>query len=98
MTTDVLSGMMPDIAEWTYSVQIWPDDVDGGYVAECIDLPGCMSQGETEQEALDNIRDAIEELLASLLRDCQEAARQGAALDEPVRPGNRHEVTVALHA
>jgi predicted RNase H-like HicB family nuclease len=37
-------------------------------VAECLDLPGCMSQGDTEQEALANIRDAIDELLASLVR------------------------------
>jgi predicted RNase H-like HicB family nuclease len=32
-----------------------------GYSVSCPGLPGCWSQGETEQEALDNIRDAIQE-------------------------------------
>lgn len=33
---------------------------DGWIVAECPALPGCVSQGRTEAEALDNIREAIE--------------------------------------
>jgi predicted RNase H-like HicB family nuclease len=33
---------------------------DGGIVAECPSLPGCFSEGETKQEALENIREAIE--------------------------------------
>ena len=37
---------------------------DGFIVAECPALPGCVSQGRTKAEALDNIREAIE---ASLL-------------------------------
>ena len=32
---------------------------DGWIVAECPALPGCVSQGENEREALDNIREAI---------------------------------------
>ncbi len=32
---------------------------DGWVVAECPALPGCVSQGRTEQEALDNVREAI---------------------------------------
>jgi predicted RNase H-like HicB family nuclease len=32
---------------------------DGWIVAECPALPGCVSQGQDEQEALDNIREAI---------------------------------------
>lgn len=35
-------------------------DEDGGYVVECPAIPGCVSQGETEEEALANIREAIQ--------------------------------------
>jgi len=34
-----------------------------GYAVWCPALPGCASQGETEQEALENIKDAIREYL-----------------------------------
>lgn len=37
---------------------------DGYVVAECPALPGCVSQGRTEAEALENIRDAIQGILA----------------------------------
>lgn len=32
----------------------------GGYVATCPALPGCVSQGDTKEQALRNIREAIE--------------------------------------
>jgi predicted RNase H-like HicB family nuclease len=32
---------------------------DGWVVAECPALPGCVSQGKTEQEAIENIKEAI---------------------------------------
>jgi predicted RNase H-like HicB family nuclease len=34
-------------------------DEDGVWVVECPSIPGCLSQGQTREEALDNIRDAI---------------------------------------
>ena len=34
-------------------------DEDGWIVAECPALPGCMSQGRTEEEAMANIKEAI---------------------------------------
>ena len=37
---------------------------DEGYSVEALGLPGCWSQGETEAEAIANIRDAIREYLA----------------------------------
>ena len=39
-------------------------DEDGWYIVECPAIPGCVSQGRTEEEALKNIRDAIGECLA----------------------------------
>lgn len=38
-------------------------DEDGMYIAECPAIPGCVSQGKTEAEALANVRDAIKECL-----------------------------------
>ncbi len=37
-----------------------PADDGGGFVATVPDLPGCMSDGETPEEALANVQDAIE--------------------------------------
>jgi antitoxin HicB len=41
-------------------------DEDGVFVAECPSLPGCISQGNTRKEALDNIQDAIKGYVESL--------------------------------
>ena len=35
------------------------DDEDGWVVAECPSLPGCVSQGKTRDEAVENIKEAI---------------------------------------
>lgn len=40
-------------------VVLIPDE-DGGFVVECPVIPGCISQGDTREEALTNIKDAIE--------------------------------------
>jgi len=34
-------------------------DEDGIWIAECPSIPGCVSQGETREEAVANIREAI---------------------------------------
>ncbi len=41
------------------------EKTDGGYAVWCPGLPGCWSQGATEEEALENIKDAIETYLAT---------------------------------
>lgn len=39
---------------------------DEGYAVWCPGLPGCCSQGQTEDEALDNIKDAIQSYLEAV--------------------------------
>jgi antitoxin HicB len=41
-------------------------DEDGVFIAECPTLPGCVSQGETRDEVLANIRDAMAGYVESL--------------------------------
>ncbi|MDX2254655.1 MAG: toxin-antitoxin system HicB family antitoxin [Pseudanabaenaceae cyanobacterium bins.39] len=43
----------------TYPITFYPDP-DGGYVAEIKDLKGCLTQGETIEEAATNINEARE--------------------------------------
>jgi len=42
-----------------FPITIYQDE-EGWYVVECPVVPGCMSQGRTEEEALQNIREAIQ--------------------------------------
>ncbi len=42
-----------------FKVIVEPDIEEGGYIVSCPSLPGCHSQGETLDEALENIGDAI---------------------------------------
>ncbi len=42
---------------------------DGFWVAECPSLPGCISQGETREEAVRNIREAIQLYIETLEED-----------------------------
>ncbi len=44
-----------------------------GYSVSCPGLPGCWSQGQTEEEALDNIREAIREYLEAVKDTLREA-------------------------
>ena len=45
------------------------EDEDGGFVAEVPALPGCISQGDTREETLANIREAIRAYIESLQID-----------------------------
>jgi predicted RNase H-like HicB family nuclease len=56
-------------------------DEDGVYVAEAPALPGCISQGQTREEALTNIKEAIAGYLESL-----------AAHNEPIPPPISEEI------
>lgn len=48
-----------------FTVVLEKDELDGGYSVQCVELPGAISQGESKEEALKNIREAIELYLES---------------------------------
>ena len=49
-------------------VVIYPGE-DHYWVAECPSLPGCVSQGQTREDAIANIKEAIEGYVAALQED-----------------------------
>jgi predicted RNase H-like HicB family nuclease len=50
---------MVNVLKRSFKVILHPDLEDGGYWVECPELQGCSSQGDSVEEALDMIRDAI---------------------------------------
>ena len=53
---------------YDFKILIEPDEEDGGFVVTCPSLPGCYSQGDTLDESLANIREAIELCLEDNIR------------------------------
>ncbi len=68
------------MADLDYPVLIEPLPAEdgGGFVATVPDLPGCMSDGETPEEALANVRDAVAAWI-------EEARALGRAVPQPSR-------------
>jgi antitoxin HicB len=63
---------------YDYPVQIEPlsKEDGGGFVAFAPDLPGCMSDGETQEEAIRNLHDAITAW-------CEQAIAMGREIPPP---------------
>lgn len=57
--------------EYTFTIILHPDEEEGGYTVTVPALPGCVTQGETLEEAIGMARDAISLYLESLLADGQ---------------------------
>ena len=68
---------MSDLQYRVHVEPLAPED-GGGYVATVPDLPGCMSDGRTSHEALENVRDAIRSWIEA-------ARRMGRPIPEPTR-------------
>lgn len=62
---------MPSLKIYTSTV-IFEKAKEGGYIAFVPALPGCMTQGETFEEANENIKDAISAYLEVLKEDGDE--------------------------
>ena len=60
------------------------EEPEGGYSAQCIELRGAISQGETRKQAIDNIREAIEGYLEAFPEE----------LNQPERKAEFVEVTI----
>jgi predicted RNase H-like HicB family nuclease len=70
---------MVNVLKRSFKVILHPDLEDGGYWVECPELPGCSSQGDSVEEALDMIRDAIKGDLEVLEELKKEAAQKRRA-------------------
>jgi len=52
------------------------EEPEGGYSAQCVELPGAISQGENRKEALSNIKEAIEGYLEAFPEELDQLKRK----------------------
>ena len=71
-----------------FIVIIEPDEEEGGYIVHCPTLKGCWSQGETVDEALTNITDAIVGCLAVRVEKAMAKMRARVGAEPPAMPLN----------
>lgn len=67
-----LTEQAEKLAGEPYTIEIMRDETTTGeaiYLLSHPELPGCMAQGETLEEAMDNLGDATKEYIMSLLED-----------------------------
>jgi predicted RNase H-like HicB family nuclease len=84
MNLDQRTYTLPNCSGLRIAYAIHKDDLDGGYIAECTDLPGCMSQGESEEEAAANLADAVADYISVVIEDhLQRQHAVGIAGGEP---------------
>lgn len=53
-----------EMVQRTFTVRLRKDEESGYYAARCVELPEAISQGKTEEEAITNLREALELVLA----------------------------------
>lgn len=59
MKTQTRPSTLQEYLDLSYPITLYPEP-DGGYTVMLIDLPGCLSQGDTLEEAIANITEAKE--------------------------------------
>ncbi len=70
-------------------------DIEGGFIAERLEIPGCLSEGNSEDEATANIRDAVDACLSVMLED---AIQSAPAQREVNLVGIQKQFTVTIEA
>ena len=63
----------------TFTVRLKKDSDSGWFAIRCVELPEAISQGKTEEEALENIKEAIELVLEEY---DEQARKEGGRLTE----------------
>ena len=61
----------------TFTVRLRKDEESGYYAARCVELPEAISQGKTEEEALTNLKEALQLVLEEYE---SEAKKEGGKL------------------
>lgn len=76
-------------------VVVEPDET-GTYVARVLEFPGCVTQGKTQEDALDAIVDALDVYLTALIERAKPKLLEQSLRTEPGDPDRRREFELAI--
>jgi predicted RNase H-like HicB family nuclease len=74
-----MGGLVPCPMNMKFHVMLEPQP-EGGFTATCVEIPGAISEGDTEAEALDNVASAIREILEAMVSRAKKNARARHAM------------------
>jgi predicted RNase H-like HicB family nuclease len=76
LQSEIVTSVMAGSKEGNFTLNIVVREItdDGApyFVAECLELPGCVSEGNTPEEVQRNMENAIKECISVLFQDCLE--------------------------
>lgn len=75
------------VKKLNYLIKLTYDKTYKGYVADVINLYGCMSQGKTKEEALENAEKAIKSYMQSLEKNTDKNSEYKQTSVETILPG-----------
>lgn len=73
---------MNDVSKYATVIVALAEDEGGGYLGFVPDLPGCMSDGETREEAINNLADAMQEWVDTQTERNRSIPAPGSAAEE----------------
>jgi hypothetical protein len=89
---------MAKIDEYQVTLSALSKDDGGGFLAEVLELPGCIADGETKEEALRNISDAIESWISTAKAEGRNIPEPKLYVDESPSGKFTTRVSKSLHA
>jgi predicted RNase H-like HicB family nuclease len=72
--------------EYQYTIILHPDSEQGGYTVTVPALPGCITEGDTKEEAIAMAKEAIQLYIESLIDD-----------NQPIPEEREHPQAITIH-
>jgi len=89
---------MAKIDEYQVTLSALSEDDGGGFLAEVFELPGCIADGDTKEEALTNISDAIESWISTAKAEGRDIPDPKLYIDDSPSGKFTTRVSKSLHA
>ena len=80
-----MKAATPEFESYPFKVEPLKKADGGGFVITFPDLPGCMSDGATYEEAIENGRDAFRAWMDSMIEDGKPLPKPGAGQETPAK-------------